>query len=281
MNRGRSSGGGVMRKSVSSQRKQCPRGTTCPYIDEYQHSLEFSHESVLPLSQDRINKKRSFDAFSGSGHRLGVGDTSGLWEDVERTHARRFHGRTIATSTGTDMKYLDQFFLCDVCGEHQPIEGLEEHLAQHQNSKGHYPVEKDWPMDKSGSGNTSSNGRFNHGDGSRSSIRSEQDEAYELSVIEELKRKTLEEEEARQRLEQERLLEEKRSLQAAAIVSLREQAQQALQAEPTPSSYSGKIISIRFTCPSGNKILRKFRAENILQVIVLFCPLRNNYLLID
>ncbi len=74
-----SSGGGRVRttkKTASRKRQrgnkpQCELGSKCPYIHQYQHSLEFSHDDDSKDDGNRnVNVASSFQAFSGSGYSM-------------------------------------------------------------------------------------------------------------------------------------------------------------------------------------------------------------------
>jgi hypothetical protein len=51
-------------------KKQCELGASCPYRDQYQHSLEFTHGNDEPSAPDSTAASRSFHAFSGAGHSM-------------------------------------------------------------------------------------------------------------------------------------------------------------------------------------------------------------------
>ena len=55
--------------------KPCHLGCKCPYKDEYQHQLEFSHSSDIAKDGKISSKSASFVPFTGKGHRLGTGLT--------------------------------------------------------------------------------------------------------------------------------------------------------------------------------------------------------------
>lgn len=63
-----------MRKSFTNNNRNgktpCPKGTSCPYRDEYQHSLEFCH-NLNPVSERKQESLNMSVSFTGSGNRLG------------------------------------------------------------------------------------------------------------------------------------------------------------------------------------------------------------------
>ena len=82
----RSSNG--QKQNGNKKRKQCPRGSACPYQHEYQHGLEFNHSddnNETPGSGwGSLNKMtrpsrsgatgenhKTFEPFGGKGHKLG------------------------------------------------------------------------------------------------------------------------------------------------------------------------------------------------------------------
>lgn len=63
-----------MRKSFTNNNRSgktpCPKGISCPYKDEYQHSLEFCHNSNQ-VSEEKQERSNLSVPFSGTGKRLG------------------------------------------------------------------------------------------------------------------------------------------------------------------------------------------------------------------
>jgi len=61
---------------AANQRKICPKGSSCPYKDEYQHRLEFNHVSSSSSQKNTENSQTTTTVtpFSGSGTVLGGGN---------------------------------------------------------------------------------------------------------------------------------------------------------------------------------------------------------------
>ena len=58
----------------SRSRKKCPEGLNCPYKQEYQHDVEFSHDEVdaaVKTKKSRGEAKKPPESFAGNGQRLG------------------------------------------------------------------------------------------------------------------------------------------------------------------------------------------------------------------
>lgn len=281
--RGRGRGGSGTRvqqqsRTQKSGRKPCPQGLRCPYIDEYQHSLEFSHEVT---ASSAIGSKRNFDAFSGSSNRLGGsadGSRLSLFSSIEEDLIGPFSQRNnhdsweeewippelLAEKKGND----ETHFICTQCNASVPLHLLETHLSKHVNPT-----------------NTSTS--------NAALLRKEQDSAYEDSILEEVKRRTAEEAAQQAKLAEEIEYEQTRLFKLQQAESIRELARTELESEPMPSSGSNlstvkkgendsnsadgtedKIISIRFTMPSKQRIVRRFGMQNIRQQIYYFLLLQ-------
>lgn len=105
-------------------RLPCPRGSSCPYIDEYQHGLEFSHDR--PAVQ-----QPTVEPFSGPAHRLGFADPrfqglAGL-EGMDGF----YDGRGLLGLPGFLSGGEDNTF-CSVCNSKISRVDLESHIEQHE-----------------------------------------------------------------------------------------------------------------------------------------------------
>ena len=104
------------------QKKVCNLGSKCPYQEEYQHMLEFSHDVDPVERKGGASTNRDFHAFSGSGVKLGasapglpVGFANGKYSALQQSPA-------------------SQPIRCEICSQQISIKTLEEHLQSHENS---------------------------------------------------------------------------------------------------------------------------------------------------
>lgn len=109
----RSNGGGslVQKQSRKSHKKECDLGRDCPYQEEYQHLLEFSHDCA-PTARNAPVRANNL-GFVGSGHRLG-GSGESNW-------------------TRQAPKMWDDLIQCELCSARVSIEQIAVHLAQHES----------------------------------------------------------------------------------------------------------------------------------------------------
>lgn len=103
-----------LKKSATIRKKICEMGSSCPYKNEYQHALEFSHDDVS-------TKKTS--VFSDSkGQKLGRAIAHGL----------RKEGVNNLQSHATDIGSR----ACPICKKHIPVASWSSHEAFHaRNSR--------------------------------------------------------------------------------------------------------------------------------------------------
>jgi len=64
---GRAAGAGAKNGGGGKKRKQCERGATCPYRNEYQHGLEFSHDDEDAPAAAGHGQKRGKGGGAGGG----------------------------------------------------------------------------------------------------------------------------------------------------------------------------------------------------------------------
>jgi hypothetical protein len=103
-------------KRKPPQKKVCELGNRCPYKDEYQHMLEFSHDTEPRVSSNN-QSARSYAAFSGSGNRLGTAPPGSGWSSSS------------INSTGTTGS--KERICCDICSQMISLESLDAHFATH------------------------------------------------------------------------------------------------------------------------------------------------------
>jgi len=109
----RSNGGGslVQKQSRKSHKKECDLGRNCPYQEEYQHLLEFSHDCA-PTARNTTVRASNL-GFVGGGHRLG-GSAEPSW-------------------TRQAPRMRDDLIQCELCSARVSIEQIAVHLAQHES----------------------------------------------------------------------------------------------------------------------------------------------------
>lgn len=183
----------ALRNKAQSQKPPCSQGMQCPYRNEYQHQMEFSHDSS---STSAGKGKSSALPFNGGGHRLGGGMCN-------NTSKNTFRGRDYAQdewlralefeSHGTARNdfipdSLEDKFCCELCNDIIPLSAFDAHL-QHHTQK--------------------------HREKESSSLRKEQDREYEQSVRMEQEKERQHDQAAKeaQRLERLKLAGEKRRRQ--------------------------------------------------------------------
>lgn len=253
----------------------CPQGLNCPYIDEFQHRTEFSHD----LSKETTITSSTFQPFASSGRRLGGslhapsvllaeynGQKNGQGE-TKRSRAIPSSSKSIESSSNVRHDPYDHFsstiisreypsgvgtsvpaaqysdidvVVCGICGSSVAIAELDSHMISHDRQ-----------------------------DQSRM-LRKQQDEEYADSVLTDVLHRSAEE----HRLHEEERNTKKQEIEKAEAIareeSLREQERRAMlwaQANlvPEPSASEGPVTSIRFVFPSGERITRRFQATDSVQ----------------
>lgn len=110
----RTYGGTVVQKpSRKMDKKVCDLGRTCPYQEEYQHLMEFCHDSA-PAPAPKNTHQRNSQPFTGSGHRLG-----GLTEVNSYRHVQSVR---------------DDLIRCEICSAKVSLEQLAAHLTLHEEA---------------------------------------------------------------------------------------------------------------------------------------------------
>lgn len=96
----------VAKRNRENKRKECEHGKSCPYINEYQHQLEFSHDNqfIKPV------QKRDETIFSGKGNRIG------------------------SSNSALVNRNQDDLFLCEICSRSIPISVIELHIINHERN---------------------------------------------------------------------------------------------------------------------------------------------------
>ena len=82
-------------KPKKGGKKECDLGTSCPYVNEYQHQLEFAHNNDKPESTNAI--------FSGGGNRLGdsLSSSSSSSSSFIGTKGQKLGGNSSGTDIGS------------------------------------------------------------------------------------------------------------------------------------------------------------------------------------
>jgi hypothetical protein len=193
-------GGGASSTQTQRQKQQrvdrkkpCDLGKSCPYQDEFQHLMEFSHEcepvrtgrgSSGVTSSSSSSGGRARNAFSGAGVRLG-GDGAGF--DIGRYRELEESMRTGAPASNYYEADDDDVLRCEICSKVVTLSTLEAHMLSHERPD--------------------------------RTLKSEQDEALEQSVLDDIQRQSAEEAErvakAKKEAEEKERLEVEAALKAS------------------------------------------------------------------
>jgi hypothetical protein len=169
-------------ETMSSKRKlkQCELGARCPYIDEYQHSLEYSHEENKSVKQ-KPNKNNESDnnkrKYNGKSNKLGDGvkipkvrddRVASTWLDRHSDNSRTFKGnKSNGHSNNSEMEHIE----CHICGNVISVDQFEDHSFIHASEPSH---------SYSSHGTLSSNRKREQ---EMNELRRQQDEEYERSEL--------------------------------------------------------------------------------------------------
>lgn len=107
----------VQKPSRKDNKKVCDLGRTCPYQEEYQHLMEFSHNCA---PAPRAPARGQFNAFTGQGVRLGAAGGENYYAPVARP--------TQHSSSWEDA------IRCEFCSQKIAINMIEAHLATHDGN---------------------------------------------------------------------------------------------------------------------------------------------------
>ena len=181
----RGSGGTVVQKPARQSRKKvCDLGHTCPYQEEYQHLLEFSHDCA-PAPTARNAPNRNSQTFVGNGNRLG--GTSGFAGGGTRL------GGSVEPSWNRNIPAMwEDAVQCEFCSAQVSLMELATHLAQHEERI--------------------------VGD----SLKNEQDSALEESILLDVQKRSNDESEMREKEAKEREAAEKKEVEQALAISMAE-----------------------------------------------------------
>lgn len=113
--RKRTYNGTVTQKAKRSDKKVCDLGRACPYQEEYQHLMEFSHDCA-PATQRA--PQRPLNAFAGTGVCLGSSGGGGH-QAINRQNSPSWEAA----------------ICCEICSRKIPIHLIETHLASHSGNK--------------------------------------------------------------------------------------------------------------------------------------------------
>ncbi len=104
--------------------KECERGTSCPFRNEYQHQLEFSHDKDVGT----IKSEAAFA--SNKGNKLGgsMRDNSRL---IEKSHLPS-NSNNYSTSPNNSMSPNNNDIFCENCYQFISAVNFEKHLSTHQ-----------------------------------------------------------------------------------------------------------------------------------------------------
>jgi hypothetical protein len=167
-----------------SKKELCDLGMSCPYLNEYQHRLEFDHaETQLPLSPPRV-------PFSGSGNLLGgfcVRSDRIISSGNNKRHEKFPSSETLPSKK--QKKNLNQIdydsperlhVTCDICKKSVDIYNWDMHALSHERNQREQEV-------VSLVSPPSSRKRPEPTEPSpRSSLRADQDREYESTMMEDI-----------------------------------------------------------------------------------------------
>lgn len=121
-------GGGTLvqkpKQQRTSHKKVCDLGKSCPYQEEFQHMLEFTHDCEPPLRSTGGGRSlggagQSFS--SSSGVRLGG------------SSQRRDWGYEVGYNAANAGGYDDNLIRCELCSTLLSVETLEAHMLTHES----------------------------------------------------------------------------------------------------------------------------------------------------
>lgn len=137
------------------KKKPCDLGSSCPYQEEFQHLMEFSHECQPVRNQSRTSGFGSSSGSSssssagvnwrssGSGHRLGGGEDNRIGRLFERNFDQ-------GIENGHDYVYGDDDRIqCQMCSARVSISELERHMQSHERKDDRLKAEQDQALEQS------------------------------------------------------------------------------------------------------------------------------------
>jgi hypothetical protein len=208
------------KSSKRSNRKElCDLGMTCPYINEYQHRLEFDHDEqeTIPSSTRRPSPSSSRIPFAGHGNILGgycvrsernIGNnpmskrherlpsnmpTKKQKKNYEQSQFDSPSDSSSATATGNQQESLH--VTCDICHKAIDIYNWDMHALSHERNQreqdSHHSPHPHQPeivslVSPEPKNSSNRNQSFSSKPSPRTSLRSEQDRDYESAVMEDI-----------------------------------------------------------------------------------------------
>lgn len=243
----------------------CPKGMSCPYINEYQHQLEFSHSSV-PLGPPSTSSSPAFT--SSQGKRLGGSSTSSILLRDEIIPPPYKQPRLLTEDVPHPLPHWDGItnsdsVLCGICGASVSLMALDSHMSLHEGSSSSSTV-------------TASR-----------ALQVQQNQEYEESILQDILKSSAEDARKRHARQKQISDEERESLAKAREESIRlhqlearDRARAALLPEPG-AEYEGPTLRIRFVLNDGSRVTRLFRADyplrdcfDYLRTLDVLCPHR-------
>jgi hypothetical protein len=114
-----------MKRSRGTSKKLCEEGMTCPYINEYQHQLEFTHSS------SSIASKKPYMPFVGKGKVVGSG--IGVYSENHTNKGRKLGGSNDFHHQRSENRTVsDDNIACGICGFEMSLTTLEKHMRDHE-----------------------------------------------------------------------------------------------------------------------------------------------------
>lgn len=176
------------RSTFNKGKRQCELGQNCPYKTEYQHQLEFDHGMITTSERSNSSSERDIP-FHGRGHKLGSisGPIQPTVRKIGNVSSRVIHNRVDNTP--------DSFY-CEICKVNVLLAALENHM--HSSNE-------------------------NNATAKRDSVRMEQDEAYEQSLLTDIVEMAAKEEKLKELERQQTKKAEREALERAMMDSFQEE----------------------------------------------------------
>ena len=175
---------------LNKGKRQCELGQNCPYKSEYQHQLEFDHGTTAERSNNNSSEKNI--PFIGRGHKLGT--ISGVEHPMQPKVRKVDNVSNRAPHSRVDNS--PNSFYCEICKANVLLAAMENHM--------HFPNE-------------------NNAIAKRDSVRMEQDEAYEQSLLTDIVEMAAKEEKLKELERQQKKKAEREALERVMMDSFQEE----------------------------------------------------------
>ncbi|RYG96338.1 hypothetical protein EON65_54555, partial [archaeon] len=229
----------------------CPEGMSCPYREEYQHAQEFAHSSMTKAPTSRDTTSSSVSSFHGSGGRLGgSSSSSSLLADfqafsrvtIQPPPTKKLKVSTLYSPAPVPREDINRI-QCHICMEYIDMSKIDSHVLKHTSPSPNVHIPYLLPPHPNLLSKPTSSrpvGKQN----ARQSLRQEQDEAYEASILAEV------------------LATSKKEKEEGDVV----RAVATLPLPPPP----GQGVRIKFVLSSGQRVVRAFMPSSSVTHLFAF-----------